>query len=129
MKLRLVYTHQETNRPILANVIMKTGAPINILEAQMTPGSGQMVVDAPVNGEKLREIISAFEKEGVRVQEIISAISIDVEKCISCGACVSPCPVSAIKQKSDWSVELDEKKCIRCKICVDACPMRAVNLI
>ncbi len=129
MKLRLVYTHQETNRPILANVIMKTGAPINILEAQMTPGSGQMVVDAPVNGEKLREIISAFEKEGVRVQEIISAISIDVEKCICCGACVSPCPVSAIRQKSDWSVELDEKKCIRCKICVDACPVRAVNLI
>lgn len=126
MKLRLTYTHKETAHPVLARTILKTNVPINILEAQMTPESGQMIVDAPVSNQKLKEIVSAFEAEGVKVQEIISTITIDFNRCISCGACVSPCPVSAITQKPDWDVEYDESKCIRCKVCVDACPVRAI---
>jgi len=127
VKLRLIYTHKQTGRPVLASTIMKTNVPINILEAQMTPESGQMIVDVPVNDQKLREIISAFEIEGVKVQEIASTIAIDFDKCISCGACVSPCPVSAITQKADWSIEYDEKKCVRCRVCVEACPVRAIT--
>lgn len=126
MKLRLLYTHKETSRPVLATTIMKTGVPINILEAQMTPESGQMIVDVPVDNRRLKEVVSAFETEGVRVQEIVSTITIDFDKCMSCGACVSPCPVSAITQKTDWDIEYDEKKCIRCKVCVDACPVGAI---
>lgn len=127
MKLRLTYTHKETNRPVLANTIIKTGIPINILEAQMAPESGQMIIDVPADNQKLTEIVSAFQNEGVLVQEIISTITIDFQKCISCGACVSPCPTSAITQKPDWDIEYDEKKCIRCKVCVDACPVRAIS--
>lgn len=126
MKLRLLYTHKETSRPVLATTIMKTGVPINILEAQMTPESGQLIVDVPVDNRRLKEVVSAFETEGVRVQEIVSTITIDFDKCMSCGACVSPCPVSAITQKTDWDIEYDEKKCIRCKVCVDACPVGAI---
>jgi NAD-dependent dihydropyrimidine dehydrogenase PreA subunit len=127
MKLKLTYTHKETGRPVLANTIMTTNVPINILEAQMTPESGQMIVDVPVSNQKLREIVSSFEAEGVRVQEIVSTIVIDQNRCISCGACVSPCPVSAITQNANWDVEYDEKKCIRCKVCVEACPVRAIT--
>lgn len=127
MKLRLIYTHKQTGRPVLADTIMKTNVPINILEAQITPESGQMIVDVPVNNQKLREIISAFEIKGVKVQEIVSTVTIDFDKCISCGACVSPCPVSAITQKADWNIEYDEKKCVRCRVCVDACPVRAIT--
>ncbi|MCJ7505141.1 4Fe-4S binding protein [Candidatus Bathyarchaeota archaeon] len=129
MKLRLLYTHKETSRPVLATTIMKTGVPINILEAQMTPESGQMIVDVPVDNRRLKEVVSAFETEGVRVQEIVSTITIDFDKCMSCGACVSPCPVSAITQKTDWDIEYDEKKCIRCKVCVDACPVGAIAFL
>jgi MinD superfamily P-loop ATPase len=126
MKLRLLYSHKETSHPVLATTIMKTGVPINILEAQMTPESGQMIVDVPVDNRKLKEIVLAFETEGVKVQEIVSTITIDTDSCISCGACVSPCPVSAIRQTPDWNIEYDEKKCIRCRVCVDACPVRAI---
>jgi len=129
LKLRLLYTHKETSRPVLATTIMKTGVPINILEAQMTPESGQMIVDVPVDNRRLKEVVSAFETEGVRVQEIVSTITIDFDKCMSCGACVSPCPVSAITQKTDWDIEYDEKKCIRCKVCVDACPVGAIAFL
>jgi len=129
LKLRLLYTHKETSRPVLATTIMKTGVPINILEAQMTPESGQMIVDVPVDNRRLKEVVSAFETEGVRVQEIVSTITIGFDKCMSCGACVSPCPVSAITQKTDWDIEYDEKKCIRCKVCVDACPVGAIAFL
>jgi NAD-dependent dihydropyrimidine dehydrogenase PreA subunit len=127
VKLRLTYTHKETSCPVLAKTILRTSIPINILEAQMTPESGQMIVDVPVDNQRLREIVSAFEAEGVKVQEIVSTITIDFDRCISCGACVSPCPVSAITQRPDWDIEYDEKKCIRCKVCVDACPVRAIT--
>jgi len=127
VKLRLRYTHNETGQPVLANTIIKTGVPINILEAQMSPESGMMIVDVPVNNAKLREVISIFESQGLAVEEIVSTITIDGDRCTSCGACVSPCPVSAITQRADWDIEYDERKCIRCKVCVDACPVRAIT--
>jgi ferredoxin len=128
MKLRLTYKSEETDRPVLANTIIKTGVPINILEAHVTPESGQMIVDVPVDNRKLKEVIAAFETEGVKVQEIVSTLTFDFANCTSCGACVSPCPTSAIIQKPDWTIEFDEKKCIRCKICVDACPVRVISV-
>jgi len=128
MKLRLTYRHTETNRPILASTIIKSGIPINILEAQVKPELATLVVDVPVDNRKLKEIIAAFEAEGVKVQEIISTLSFDMENCTSCGACVSPCPTGAIVQKQDWTIEFDDKKCIRCKVCVDACPVRVISI-
>jgi len=127
VKLRLVYTHEHTSRPVLANTIMKTGVLINILEAQMTPESGHLIVDVPVDNQKLREVVEAFKAEGVKVQEIVATLTFDLANCISCGACVSPCPANAIIQKPDWTIELYEKKCIRCRVCVDACPVRVIT--
>jgi ferredoxin len=128
MKLRLTYEHDRINRPVLANTIIKTGVPINILEAQVTSESGQLIVDVPVNNQKLNEIIKAFKAEGVKVQEIISTLTFDLVNCTSCGACVSPCPTSAITQNSDWTIAFDDKKCIRCKVCVDACPVKVISI-
>ena len=127
-KLRLVYTHSVTNLPVLANTIIRTGIPINILEAQVSPETGQMIIDVPADNRKLRDVISAFEAEGVKVQEIISTLTFDLNRCTSCGACVSPCPTAAIIQKPDWTIEFDDKKCIRCKVCIDACPVRVISI-
>jgi len=128
MKLRLTYDPDRINRPVLANTIIKTGVPINILEAQVTSDSGQLIVDVPVNNQKLNEIIKAFKEEGVKVEEIISTLTFDLANCTSCGACVSPCPTSAITQNPDWTIAFDDKKCIRCKVCVDACPVKVISI-
>lgn len=128
MKLRLTYLHPVTSQPVLANTIIKTGIPINILEAHVTPDAGTMIVDVPVDNRKLKEVISAFESEGVKIQEIISTLTFNLANCTSCGACVSPCPTNAIIQKPDWTIEFDDKKCIRCKVCVDACPVRVISI-
>ncbi len=127
MKLRLTYKRNNVSKPILSEIILKTGLPINILEAKVSLNAGEMVVDVPAAGKELDNVSELFQKAGVSVKEIKSITEIDYERCISCGACVSPCPVQAIKQNSDWDVELDEGRCIRCLICVNACPVKAIR--
>jgi len=127
MKLRLLYTRSNVSNPVISDIVLKTRVPINILEAKVSLNGGEMVVDVPATGKKLDEVRELFEKAGVSAKEIKSVIEIDYEKCISCGACVSPCPVQAIKQNPEWDIELDEGRCIRCLICVNACPVRAIR--
>lgn len=127
MKLRLLYTRSNVSNPVISDIVLKTRVPINILEAKVSLNGGEMVVDVPATGKKLDEVKELFEKAGVSAKEIKSVIEIDYEKCISCGACVSPCPVQAVKQNPEWDIELDEGRCIRCLICVNACPVRAIR--
>jgi len=127
MKLRLLYTRSNVSNPVISDIVLKTRVPINILEAKVSLNGGEMVVDVPATGKELDEVRGLFERAGVSAKEIKSVMEIDSEKCISCGACVSPCPVQAIKQKPEWDIELDEGRCIRCLICVNACPVRAIR--
>jgi NAD-dependent dihydropyrimidine dehydrogenase PreA subunit len=126
LKLRLKYNHENLNRPILSDVILKTAITINILEAKISPFIGELLVDVPATGDQLKRVISLFQEAKVSVKEVTRAVEIDRDRCVSCGACVSPCPVKAIRQDADWEIEFDEKKCTRCGICVDACPLQAI---
>jgi len=127
MKLRLLYVRNNVGNPVLSDVVLKTRVPINILEAKVSLDGGEMVVDVPATGKELDEVRELFQRAGVSAKEIRSVIEIDYERCMSCGACVSPCPVQAIEQSPEWEIELDEEKCIRCLICVDACPVKAIR--
>ncbi len=129
MKLKLIYSRENLGKPVLSDVISKTNLPINILEAKITLNTGEMLIDVPAVGEKLKEVSNLFQKAGLVVKEITRTIEIDREKCISCGACVSPCPVRAITQDLNWDVDFDEQKCVGCGICVDACPVRAIRML
>lgn len=53
---------------------------------------------------------------------------VDKSKCISCGACVSICPVNAIRFGEDGKAEIDETKCIRCDSCEATCPVNAIKI-
>ena len=46
------------------------------------------------------------------------------DDCISCGACVDACPVSAISEGGDKYV-IDAATCIDCGACADTCPVGA----
>jgi len=127
MKLRLLYTRNNVSDPVLSDIVLKTRVPINILEAKVSVNGGEIVVDVPAIGKELDEVRELFQKAGVSAKEIKSIIEIDHDRCISCGACVSPCPVQAIRQNPNWDVELDEGRCIRCLICVNACPVKAIR--
>jgi ferredoxin len=45
--------------------------------------------------------------------------------CVSCGACVSECPVDAISQ-GDAHYEIADS-CVDCGACVGACPVDAIS--
>jgi len=55
------------------------------------------------------------------------AVTIDLEKCTGCGACVDTCPVDALKLENDKAV-VDPETCIDCGTCVDECPVEAITL-
>ena len=54
-------------------------------------------------------------------------IMVDNKKCITCGACVSICPVGAIKIV-DGKAQISEKKCIKCGNCSQFCPVAAIEI-
>lgn len=46
------------------------------------------------------------------------------DECLSCGACVSDCPVGAISQGDDHFV-IDADACVECGACAASCPVGA----
>ncbi len=52
---------------------------------------------------------------------------VDEKKCITCGACVSICPVGAIKIVNGKAT-INQKKCIKCQSCAQFCPVGAIDI-
>lgn len=102
--------------------------PINIITAQVSSKGGEVLAEVPV--ERLDEVVKAFRVKGATVS-LPKLIEVDTEKCISCGACVTLCPVEAINLAEDLSVIFNKEKCVgsTCSTCVDACPARAIKSV
>jgi ferredoxin len=129
MKVKLRYSHEVASKPILAEIILKTGLLINILEAKLTPKEGEMVIDIATQGSALKNALGYLRSAGLEVTELRSLVEVDKGLCISCGACISPCPSRAISFDPSLDIEIDAKRCIGCGICVRACPRKAIQLI
>ena len=129
MKLRLIFNGSNVDKPILSKAILRTGVPVNILEAKISPSMGELTVDVPAEGTKLKELISILKERGVLVKEITKTIEIDREICIPCGACVSACSFQALRQTPDWDIDFDEEKCVACRVCIHACPVNAIQAL
>jgi ferredoxin len=46
--------------------------------------------------------------------------------CVSCGACVSECPVDAITA-GDAQYDINADSCVDCGACVSSCPVDAIT--
>lgn len=128
MKAKLIYSHGVVEKPILSDVVLKTGVLINILEAKVNAQKGELTVSIPATGDKLREVLDLFREAGVQVQEFAETLRIDWDRCTACGACISPCPTKALGFKEDWTLRFDEERCVACGVCVTACPMKAISM-
>jgi len=129
VRLKLTYPPSEVQRPVLAEAVLKLGVLINILEATVNVNKGELIVSVEAEKGKLDKVIRFFQDNGVTVDKLTRILEIDSDKCMHCGACISPCPVGAFKLNSDLTLDFDEEKCIGCKICVTACPTRAIRLV
>ena len=127
-RILLKISEKVIDQPIIAQVILEHGIPINIISAHVEPQGGEILVEIP--STHFEKVANAFREKGVTVS-IPELIEVDEEKCLDCGACVSICPVNAIAFADDFSVIFDKEKCLgkTCSTCVDACPAKAIKLI
>lgn len=125
MKISLKCPRNLSNKPILSNTILKTKITINILRAMVTDSVGEYTIE--IDDKDRDKFIDAIRKEGVIVEELKDSITLEREKCINCGACVSLCPVDALVMKN-FEVTVEEEKCILCGRCINACPFNALSI-
>lgn len=124
-KIILKFSEEKVAQPITSQIILDLKVPLNILNANVTPQGGEILIEVPLSDVDL--ISNAFKEKGVTVT-IQRGIEVDGDRCIDCGACYSLCPVDAISLHNDYSVIFDEDKCISCGLCVDACPTLAIRI-
>jgi ferredoxin len=128
VRILLRFSEEIVEEPITSQIILELKVPINIIAGHVDSKGGEVLVEVP--DEALEKVVKAFRKRGAKVS-IPKLIEVDAEKCISCGACVTLCPVEAITIDEDASVVFDKEKCIGsvCSACVDACPSRAIKSV
>ena len=124
MKLLLRFPSYLHEEPHIAEVILETGAKINIDRANVDAVRGELIIDVP--RDNVERVAALFREKGVEVRKLMKLIAWDEERCIHCGACISVCPTSVFKFDPSWTVYLEEEKCIRCEVCVKACPLGAL---
>lgn len=126
VKILLKYSAEALDKPILAEVIRKSSAEINILHAELNATKGEILIGVEGPAEEIEKIIELFEQKGVKAEKLEHVVTLDRDVCMDCGACVSLCPTGALSIAEDYSVKLNEDKCILCEVCVPACPVRAI---
>jgi ferredoxin len=52
--------------------------------------------------------------------------TINIDRCLRCGGCVSVCPAAALELKDN--VINDKNLCTSCTICAKACPVEAIEV-
>ena len=52
---------------------------------------------------------------------------IDLDTCVSCGACIGACPMEVLDFGDDGAEVVNEEACIACGACQAACPMGAIT--
>ena len=126
MKIKINVAKDLVVTPIIAEVIIETGALLNISQAHIDSIKGEITADVPKDDfDSFRE---ALISRGVEVIVLDKPILRNEDECVECGACVSVCPVKVFTFGGDWSVNLDEEKCIQCGTCIEMCPHGALAL-
>jgi Fe-S-cluster-containing hydrogenase component 2 len=128
VRILLRFSENIVEKPITSQIILELKVPINIITAHVDSKGGEVLAEVP--DEALKKVVKAFRKQGATVS-IPKLIEIDSEECISCGACLTLCPVEAITLDEDSAVVFNQEKCLgsTCSACVDACPSRAIKSV
>lgn len=127
MKIVLHATPEIIPKPLIAEIILETGVPLNIDRADVKPSGGEVVLDVPQ--DRYGDVTAAFKKRSAKITELEQPVIKDEEECVNCGACISVCPTGVIYFKDDWSVVMDVSKCVQCGTCVTMCPQCALKLM
>ncbi len=123
----LEFPREIVTKPAVSDAIRKTGASINILRARIDEVHGEMIAEVTGERSKIDGFASYLMKLGVIVEELSGSVSVQVDGCTHCGACISVCPVKAISMTPEYEVVFDKDRCISCLVCVPVCPVKAIQ--
>ncbi len=56
-------------------------------------------------------------------------VTIDEEKCKSCGLCSKNCPVDTIEKLDSGKYRIKQEGCIKCGACFEVCPFSSVDIV
>jgi NAD-dependent dihydropyrimidine dehydrogenase PreA subunit len=127
VRILLRFFEETVEQPIVSQIILDLKVPLNILTAYVNSKGGEVLVEVP--NEALDKVVAAFRKKGVIVS-FPKLIEVDTDKCISCGSCVSLCPVDAITWRKIGRLSLTRRNAsAACSACVDACPAKAIKSV
>jgi ferredoxin len=129
-KVVLHFPKRIVDKPILYHLIKDYDLIFNILKASISPeAEGLMVVEFKGEQVNFDKGVQYLLDQGVKIQSLSQDVSRNEERCTSCGACVTVCPVGAFEyEKGTMVVRFKGAKCVACGACIKACPPRAMEL-
>jgi ferredoxin len=130
-KAILRFDSSTVEKPITYYLIKKFNLWINILQARFEPSlGGKLVIELRGDKKLIDEAFDYLKEQNIKVDFLEQEISWNKDKCNNCGACVSICPVGALKiDKDTYFLEFNYQDCVVCGYCTEACPVQAIEII
>lgn len=130
-KAILRFDSSTVEKPFTYLLIKKYDLWINILQAKFKPGmGGKLVIEIRGDKKQIDRAFKYLETQNVKVEFLEQEVFWIEEKCNHCGACVSICPVGALKiNRESYHLEFNYQECVVCGYCADACPVQAIEII
>ncbi len=131
-KVLIIFPREKVSHPLLYDLIKKFDLVINIFRAKIDPNDiGYAVVDLTSSIENVEAGIEYIRSLGMQVNDKMTGLKWDNEKCVSCGACLSHCPTNAlhIDNRNTMEIVFDDESCVECLNCIDHCPFGACSSI
>lgn len=124
------FPKEESGHAITYDLIKKFNLKINIIRASIDFNArGFLLVEIEGDEGTIEQGVQFVKENQVDVSVIDSAIRINEDVCVSCGACTAVCAVDALYLNDDANLVFDKDKCLDCKLCVTACPARAIEAV
>ena len=127
-KFLLGFSPDIVNEPIVYRLVKDYDLKINILRAEVREMGGRLLMEVEGKAFNIKEAARYLGEAKVDVQELITYVEKNEDRCTHCGMCISICPVEALTMdRPAWKVRYDSEKCIACGMCIDACPPGAMK--
>ncbi len=128
-EVRLSFTADISNSPIVCLLVTKYNLIFNILKAQISPRKeGKLTLELIGKKEDIQNGIAYLKAEGVKVLGVAQKVCRDETLCIHCGFCTALCPTTALQvDVTTRLVEFTVSECVSCGLCTKTCPLNAMK--
>lgn len=131
MQKRIVlhFPKNKVGEPVIYRLVKDFDLQFNLLKAEVNPKEeGLLVLELTGDDENYKKGMKFLKEVGLTVQPLSQDVSMNKEKCVDCGLCVSLCPSNALIKDENSEVQFLADKCIACGICIKSCPYGAMTI-